>query len=70
MIFEAIIGKIDDEQFKGKKIDYVDFEWHETYSKLHRKTSRADRDVAVSLDDSILKIGIKPGDVLGLDSDG
>ena len=70
MICEKILGKISDPQFSGKTIDYVDFEWHETYSKLHRKTSRAGRDVAISLDDSILKIGIKPGDVLGLDSDG
>ena len=70
MIFEAIIGKTDDEQFKGKKTDYVDFEWHETYSKLHRKTSRSGRDVAISLDDSILKIGIKPGDVFGISDDG
>ncbi|MBR1404155.1 MAG: hypothetical protein IJ558_08230 [Treponema sp.] len=70
MLCEKILGKTSDEHFKGKKIDYVDFEWHETYSKRHRKTSRLGRDIAISLDDSILKIGIKPGDVLGLDSDG
>ena len=69
MICEKILGKIGEEQFNGKKIDYVDFEWHETYSKLHRKTSRGGRDVAISLDDSILKIGIKPGDVLGIEGE-
>lgn len=70
MLCEKIIGECTDSQFSGKNVDYVDFEWHETYSKLHRKSSRTGRDVAISLDDSILKIGIKPGDVLGLDSDG
>ena len=70
MIYTKIIGKISDAEFKDKPVDYVDFEWHETYSKLHRKTSRDGRDVAVSLDDSILKIGIKPGDVFGVDEDG
>ena len=70
MIYTKIIGKLDDTGFQNKSVDYVDFEWHETYSKLHRKTSREGRDVAISLDDSILKIGIKPGDVFGVDSDG
>ena len=70
MIYTKIIGKISDADFQNKPVDYVDFEWHETYSKLHRKSSRSGRDVAISLDDSILKIGIKPGDVFGVDSDG
>lgn len=70
MIYTKILGKVDDEDFKNRPVDYIDFEWHETYSKLHRKISRSGRDVAISLDDSILKIGIKPGDVFGVDSDG
>lgn len=70
MIYTKILGKIVDEKYKNKPVDFVDFEWHETYSKLHRKTSRGGRDVAISLDDSILKIGIKPGDVFGVDADG
>lgn len=70
MIYTKILGKIVDAEYKNKPVDFVDFEWHETYSKLHRKTSRGGRDVAISLDDSILKIGIKPGDVFGVDADG
>ena len=70
MIYTKILGKLGDGDFQSKLVDYVDFEWHETYSKLHRKNSRGGRDVAISLDDSILKIGIKPGDVFGLDADG
>ena len=70
MIYTKILGKVDDEDFKNRPVDYIDFEWHETCSKLHRKTSRSGRDVALSLDDSILKIGIKPGDVFGVESNG
>lgn len=70
MIYTKILGKLSDADFNSKPVDYVDFEWHETYSKLHRKTSRAGRDIAISLDDSILKTGIKPGDVFGVDSNG
>ncbi len=70
MIFNKIIGRLDDKVFEGHAVDYVDFEWHETYSKLHRKISRNGKDVAICLDDSILKIGIKPGDVFGINSDG
>jgi urease accessory protein len=70
MLCEKILGKITDTQFAGKPVDYVEIEWHETYKKLHRKTSRAGRDIAISLDDSILHRGIKPGDVLGVDVDG
>lgn len=70
MLCEKIIGKMGDADFAGKPLDYVDFEWHETYSKLHRKSSRGGRDVAIHFDDSVLKTGIKPGDVLGVDSDG
>ena len=70
MIYTKILGKTVDAEYKNKPVDFVDFEWHETYSKLHRKTSSGGRDVAISLDDSILKIGIKPGDVFGVDADG
>ncbi len=69
MICEKILGKIDDGRFNGMKSDYVDFEWHETYSKIHRKKTRTGLDVAIMLDDSILKIGIKPGDVLGIEGE-
>ena len=70
MVCEKILGKTGAAEFYGKPVDYVDFEWHETYSKLHRKKSRGGRDIAVRLDDSVLKTGIKPGDVLGVDDDG
>lgn len=70
MLCEKILGRVTNPQFAEYKIDYVEVEWHESYNKILRKTSKAGRDVAIRLDDSILKIGMKPGDVLGVDSDG
>lgn len=70
MLCEKILGKITDSLYQGKPVDYVEIDWHETYNKLLRKTSKGGRDVAVRLGDEILKTGMKPGDVLGLDEDG
>lgn len=70
MLCEKILGKTSDDEFKDKKVDYVEIEWHETYNKILRKTSRDGRDVAIRLGDEILKIGMKPEDVLGVDDDG
>lgn len=70
MLCEKILGKTTDPEFKDRKIDCVDIDWHETYNKILRKKSRAGKDVAIRLGDEILKIGMKPGDVLGVDGDG
>lgn len=70
MLCEKILKNISDSEFEGNLIDYVEIEWHETYNKVLRKTSKAGRDIAIRLDDEILKIGMKPGDVLGYDTDG
>ena len=70
MLCEKILGNLSEPEFKGKPVDYVDIDWHETYNKLLRKNSRGGRDVAIRLDDEVLKTGMKPGDVLGTDEDG
>ena len=41
MLIEKIIGNINDKQFEGKNIDYIDIEWHEAFKKLHKKTSQS-----------------------------
>lgn len=69
MLCEKILGKISDAEFKGKKIDFVEIEWHETYNKILRKTSLGGKDIAIRLGDEILKIGMKPGDVLAVEGD-
>lgn len=70
MLCEIILGKITDRLFKGKPTDYVEIEWHESYNKILRKTSRGGRDIAIRLGDEVLKTGMKPGDIIGVDSDG
>ncbi|HEY5586288.1 MAG TPA: urease accessory protein UreE [Ruminiclostridium sp.] len=67
MHYKEIIGKSDDNQFCNISIDYVDFEWHEIYKKLHKKTSRGSKEIALSLDNYILTQGLRDGDVLGKD---
>lgn len=70
MLCESILGNVEDDKFKGSVVDYVEIDWHETYNKVLRKTSKSGRDVAIRLGDEILKIGMKPGDILGIDEDG
>ena len=69
MICEKILGKVTDEEFKGKKIDYVDIFWDEAFKKLHRKTSAAGVELGVRLDDSVLTKGLRQDDVLAVEGD-
>lgn len=69
MLFEKVIGNINDDQFKDKKIDYIDIEWHEAFKKLHKKTSQNGLEVGLKLDNDILTKGLQQGDVLGLKGD-
>ena len=67
MLCEKILGKVSDEAFKGLDVDYVDIEWHDAFSKLHRVTSKAGEDVGIRLDNDILKKGLNQDDVLYAD---
>ena len=69
MICEKILGKVTDEEFKGKKIDYVDIFWDEAFEKLHRKTSAAGVELGIRLDDSVLTKGLRQDDVLAVEGD-
>jgi urease accessory protein len=69
MICEQILGKVHGDEFAGKKIDYVDFQWDEAFKRLHRKVSRGGIDVGINLDDSVLTRGLNQDDVLAVDGD-
>jgi urease accessory protein len=69
MVCEKVLGKIQDDEFSGKKIDYVDFQWDEAFKRLHRKVSRAGVEVGINMDDSILTRGLIQDDVLAVDGD-
>ena len=69
MICEKILGKLTDDEFAGKKVDYVDFQWDEAFKKLHRKVSRGGVDVGVNMDDTVLTRGLLQDDVLAVEGD-
>ena len=66
MLVEKVIGNVNDEQFEGKNIDYVDIEWHEAFKKLHKKTSQSGIEVGIKLDNDILTRGLRQGDILAV----
>lgn len=69
MLVEKVIGNIRDKEFSNKKIDYVDIEWHESFKKLHKKTSKNGLEVGIKLGNDILIKGLRQGDVLGIYED-
>lgn len=69
MICEKILGKLTDEEFSGKKVDYVDIHWDEAFKKLHRKTSQGGTEIGIRLDDSVLTRGLNQNDVLAVEGD-
>jgi urease accessory protein len=69
MLCEKILGKVSDEQFAGLRVDYVDIEWHEAFSRLHRKTSSEGEDVGIRMENDVLKKGLNQDDVLYADSE-
>ena len=62
MICERILGKLEDMDLQGKKLEFVSVEWHEAFKKIHRKVTDAGREVGIRLDDSVLKTGLLEGD--------
>jgi urease accessory protein len=67
MLCEKIIGSLQDEKYKNLEVDYVDIEWHEAFTKLHRKTSTLGEDVGIRLDNDVLLKGLNQDDVLYAD---
>lgn len=67
MLCEKIIGKLDELDISGRKIEYVDIEWHEAFKKIHRKVSNQGTDVGIRMDDSVLSRGLFQGDVIYMD---
>jgi len=64
MICEKILGKIEDFDPTGKKIEYIDIEWAESTKKVHRKQTESGLEVGLRMDDSVLVRGLYEGDVI------
>ena len=45
MLCENIWGNLKDIDTTGKKIDYVESEWDEAFKRIHKKVSRAGKEV-------------------------
>lgn len=69
MLCEKILGTLSDEAFAGLRVDYVDIEWHEAFSRLHRKTSADGEDVGIRMDNDILSRGLNQDDVIYADEE-
>lgn len=69
MLCEKILGVLSDKEYSGKRVDYVDIEWYEAFSKLHRKVSSDGEDIGIRLDNDVLKKGLNQDDVLYVDEE-
>ena len=69
MLCEKILGKVSDASYAGLRVDYVDIEWHEAFSRLHRLTSAEGEDVAIRMDHDVLKCGLNQDDVIYADDE-
>ena len=67
MLCEKILGTLSDEKFSGLRVDYVDIEWHEAFSRLHRKISAEGEDIGIRMGDDVLSRGLNQDDVLYAD---
>lgn len=69
MLCEKVLGKINELDLFGKRIEYVDIEWHEAFKKIHRKVTDCGSDVGIRMDDSILSRGLFQDDVIYIDDE-
>ena len=64
MICEKILGKLNQMDCSGKTVEYVDIEWHEAFSRIHRKITDCQTEVGIRLDDTVLTRGLVQDDVI------
>ncbi|MCI6042910.1 urease accessory protein UreE [bacterium] len=64
MLCEQILGKLEETDLSGRKLEYVDIEWHEAFKKIHRKVTDKGTEVGIRMDDSVLTRGLLQGDVI------
>lgn len=69
MLCEQVLGKLEEMDVSGRRVEYVDIEWHEAFKKIHRKTTDQGTDVGIRMDDSVLTKGLFQGDVIFADEE-
>lgn len=64
MICTTIYGKLANMDTTGKQIETVDIEWHESFKKIHSKTTNTGREIGIRMGDDVLTRGLYEGDVI------
>ena len=67
VLCEKVLGSLTDDWYEGRHVDYVDIEWHEANSRVHRKTSAGGEDVGIRMADEVAARGLHQDDVLYAD---
>ena len=69
MLCEQVLGKFEEMDVEGRRVEYVDIEWHEAFKKIHRKVTDQGTDCGIRMDDSVLTKGLFQGDVIYMDEE-
>ena len=69
MLCEKVLGKLEEMDAAGRRVEYVDIEWHEAFKKIHRKNTDQGTDVGIRMDDTVLSRGLFQGDVIYADDE-
>ncbi len=69
MICETILGTLSDEPYQNLHVDYVDIEWHDAFTRVHRLTSHDGEDVGIRMGNDVLKHGLNQDDVIYADDE-
>ena len=69
MLCEQILGKLEEMDVSGRRVEYVEIQWHEAFKKIHRKITDQGREVGIRMDDSVLSRGLFQGDVIYADEE-
>lgn len=69
MLCEKVVGTLEHLRQSDQMVEYVDFEWHETYKRIHRKSTRSGQEIGIRLGNEILTRGLKQDDILYVKED-
>ena len=64
MLCEKIIGNLSDGTYGDATVEYVDIDWYDAFTKIHKKTTKEGTEVGIRLDNEVLKKGMRQDDVL------
>ncbi len=70
MIATEVLGNLQSNtEVKGKKLFYVDVDWHDVHKKIHRKVIENGMELGMRFGDDILTHGLKQDDIVYMDEE-